>query len=192
MTWQPEFDRVGLTLSIASLLILLYFGLTVTSFMQNLWVAFAFWIVGFGGSLGLGLARRSSGLTLKLLFETGLISGVIMTMFFFVNLGYSGLPSEIWLGEKLVSFAIGVSEELFFGVFLLSILIIWLKVPPPLAIIISAGSHAWYHVPNWGFNPALITLFFISFVAARTVYVYFFPKVGALLAAHGFWNLAVT
>jgi hypothetical protein len=190
--FQPEFDRVGVALSFASLLILLYFGLTVTDFVQNLWVAYAFWTVGFFGTFALGFARRSQALTLNSMFAIFVGTGLILLCFFGISTVYGQLPHDVWLANKAVNFGIGVSEELFFGVFVLSLLINWLGVDRIIAILISAGVHSLYHVPSWGTDPLQISYFFIAFVAARTVYVFMFPKVGVLLAAHGGWNAAVS
>ncbi len=190
--FMPEFDRVGVALAFAALLILLYFGLTVNTFTQNLWVAFAFWIAGFFGTMLFGLAKRSQSLNLKGLFSIFVGTGLILVMFFGVSTVYGLMPQDLFIAERALGFGVGVCEELFFGVFILSVLINWVGLDRIIAIIISAAVHAFYHVPQWGFNPFQISLFFVSFVVARSIYVFFFPKIGVLLGAHGFWNLAVT
>jgi hypothetical protein len=190
--FSPEFDRVGVALAFAALLILLYFGLTVNTFFQDLWVAFAFWMIGFFGTVTLGLARLSKSLNLRQLFTIFVGTGLILVCFFGISTAYGMIPQDIFIAEKALGFGIGVSEELFFGVFLLSILINYLGLDRIISIVLSAGLHSAYHIPQWGINPLQLSLFFISFLVARSVYVFLFPKVGVLLGAHGFWNVAVT
>jgi len=190
--FTPEFDRVGVALAFAALLILLYFGLTVNTFVQDLWVAFAFWMAGFFGTVALGLARLSKSLNIKQLFTIFVGTGLILVCFFGISTAYGMIPQDIFIAEKALSFGIGVSEELFFGVFLLSILINYLGLDRIISIVLSAGLHSFYHIPQWGINPLQLSLFFICFFVARSVYVFVFPKVGVLLGAHGFWNVAVT
>ena len=190
--FTAEFDRAGLVLSIASILILLYYGLAMPQFTYDFWVAFAFWAIGFFGSLYMGLTKRSASITLQSIFTTTVMIGVIIIVFAGINTAYGiATQADVLIADKLLSFAIGVSEELFFGVFLLAILINWIGIPPLLAILLSAGSHAWYHVPNWGSNPLLLMVFVLSFTVARFIYVFVAPKVSVLLGAHGIWNFAV-
>lgn len=192
MKFQPEFDRVGVALAFAALLILLYFGLTVNTFVQDLWVAFAFWMAGFFGTVALGLARMSKNMNLKQLFTIFVGTGLILVCFFGISTAFGMVPQDIFIAEKALGFGIGVSEELFFGVFILAILINYLGLDKIVSIVLSAGLHSAYHIPQWGINPLQLTLFFVSFLVARSIYVFVFPKVGVLLGAHGFWNVAVT
>jgi hypothetical protein len=192
LKFQPEFDVVGVGCSLAAILILLFYGLTTPEFAQDLWVAFAFWIIGFTAALGLGITKRGSAFSFLGLFKISLVAGLIIIIFEGVNFAYFTLtPQELISGGQLVGFAIGVSEELFFGVFLLGILINYLQLHPIIAIIGSAAVHTFYHTPNWGMNPQLMMLFFSCFFIARTIYVFVFPKVGVILAAHGVWNFLV-
>jgi hypothetical protein len=186
-----DFDRVGIALSIASLLILLYFGLTVESFAKNYWVAYAFWIAGFLGSNLLGLTRRSVKVSLKSVLGIFIASAFIILIFTGVNFAYAH-TQDVWNAERLGSVGVGIAEELFFGVFILGLLINWLNVPRLLAVLATAIGHACYHIPQWGFDPGVITVFFICFTIARAVYVFFLPKVGVLLLAHGGWNWLVS
>ena len=190
--FQPEFDRVGLAICLAALLILLYFGLTVEGLAQNLWVAYALWLTGFFGTFALGLARRSQTLNLQGMFMVFVGVALIFLCFYGVSFAYASVPQDIAWGSKAISFGIGVSEELFFGVFALGLLINWLHVAAPFAIAGTSLVHALFHIPNWGTNPSQIAFFFICFVVARSIYVYVFPKVGVLVGAHGLWNLWVT
>lgn len=191
MQFQAEFDRAGLSLSIASILILLYFGLSNPSFVTDYWVAFAFWTIGFMFSI-LFFTRRTIVLSFGKLFRIGFFTGLTLISFAGLNYAYNIVAQQqIMITSALSSFATGISEELFFGVFLIGFLINWLQFNPALAIIISSGSHALYHVPQWGENPSLLMLFFMCFVIARSLYVFVFPKVGMILGAHGIWNLGM-
>ena len=190
MKFQPQLDVVGLALSFASILTLLYFGLTTGSFAPDYWVAFAFWFIGFFGMIY--IVKRNKNLNLGTMFKIGVGTGLILICFYAVSMGASfANPQDIWLSSKFISFAIGVSEELFFGVFILSALISWFGIHPLLAIGVTSGVHAVYHVPNLGAQPVMLAVFFTSFFLARTVYVYVAPYVGVLLGAHGFWNFIV-
>jgi hypothetical protein len=185
--FRPEFDVVALAFAVAALLILLYNGLVAKSFVQTYWVAFAFWLVGVPGSFALRLVSPAKQLSLNTVMAVVLGSGLILAVFAGLNTAYANLgPGELWLSDRFLSFSIGICEELFFGVFLL------LRLPSIVAIVASSAVHAGYHVPNWGASPMILALFFISFLVARCVYVYFFPKVGVLLAAHGLWNFVVS
>lgn len=190
--FTPEFDRVGVALAFAALLILLYFGLTVNTFFQDLWVAFAFWMAGFFGTVALGLAQLGRNLNLKRLFIIFVGMAFILVCFWGISSVYGRIPQDIFLGEKVLSFGIGVSEELFFGVFILIASIRFLGLNRIIAIVLSAGLHSAYHIPQWGINPVQESFFFVCFLAARFAFVFLFPKVGVLLGAHGFWNVAVT
>jgi len=191
MTFHPEFGRTGLSLSIASILILLYFGLSNPAFISDYWVAFAFWFVGFSGSI-MFFTKRTTLLTFNKLFQIGVFTSITLLAFSGVNYAFAlAQKQEIVITAHLSSFAIGISEELFFGVFLLGFLINWLRFNPVFAILISSGVHSVYHVPAWGNNPMLLMLFFTCFVFARSLYVFVYPKVGVLLGAHGLWNLGL-
>jgi membrane protease YdiL (CAAX protease family) len=193
MPFQGEFDRVALALSLAAIMILLYFGLANPGFFQDYWVAFAFWIVGFFGSLLLGFTKRTAQLSFNNLVMIGVMTGALLGIFLVLNIVYGiNQPQEIQLSSKFLSLAIGISEELFFGVFIIGFLINWLGFPAVIAILVSAGSHSLYHIPNWGANPQMLMLFFACFAIARSVYVFIFRKVGMLLAAHGIWNWGVS
>lgn len=191
MKFQPQFDNVGMLLSVASIMILLYFGLAMPNLAKDLWVAFAFWMVGFGGSLGLGIVQRSKQFNLSIFISMIVAIGFILIVFTAMNYVYFSLPTsqDVFLADRLLSFAIGVCEELFFGVFILGVLINWMGFHPVFAIVVSSGVHSIYHIPNWHSSLSLTFLFFMCFVVARFVYVYFLPKVAVLLGAHGFWNL---
>jgi len=191
MKFHPEFDVVAVMLSVVSLLILLYFGIAIPSFSQNLWVAYAFWIAGFIGANSLGLVQRSQALTFEKIFGIATFAGIIILAFFGINFAYAHLPQNVMFADKFISFAVGISEELFFGVFVLGLLINYVGLEPILAIFLSAGVHSFYHVPNWGYNPSLLILFFFCFFVARSVYVFAYPKVGVILAAHGVWNFGI-
>jgi len=191
MRFIATFDRIGLILSLTAILILLYVGLLTPGLARDLWVAYAFWMAGFFGSLLFGFTRRD-----KLRFGTIVLVvifiALILAAFFAINTAYSvALSGETMVTERLLSFAVGVSEELFFGIFILGLLINWVGFNPVLAIVLSAAGHAAYHIPNWGGDPFLLSLFFISFMVARAVYVFAAPYVGVLVGAHGFWNLGV-
>jgi hypothetical protein len=186
-----NFDIVGLTVGLAAILILLYFGVLRPSVLLETWAAYAFWAIGFFGSLGLGLVKRTKTLTLTRGVEILMFTGIILAVFLSINIAYTGLQGDILsiTSNKVFQFAIGVSEELFFGVFLLGILINWLNLQPALAVLASAAVHTVYHIPNWGAEPHLLLLFFVSFAVARAVYVFLYPYVGVIVSAHGFWNL---
>jgi membrane protease YdiL (CAAX protease family) len=185
-----ELDRISIIISVAALVILLYFGISNPEYFRAYWVAYAFWLTGFFGSITLGLTRRSKTLSLQSFISTAVITGLIITSFYLVNYGFAALaPQDIIGSDKLIHFANGVAEELFFGIFLLGLLINWIGFPPLFAVIVSAGVHALYHVPNWGYNPTIM-LFFVCFTIARVIYL-LYPKAGILLGAHGLWNLVV-
>lgn len=187
-----EFDRVGLALWLGALLTLLYFGIGKPELYQEIWVAFAFLFVGFVGSYTLGLTKFSSKFKIENLFVMGVLVAVIIGLFFAANIVYSStVPQELIPTDKLLAAAIGIAEEIFFGVFVLGLLINILGVNKVGAIIASALAHAVYHIPNWGTDPKILALFTFCFVASRSIYVYVFPKVGLLLAGHGFWNWLV-
>ena len=189
----PELDMLGASAAILALLVLLYFGLASKSFSQTYWVAFAFWIVGFIGSYVLGFFKPSPRLSLNTLIGVFVGTGLIIAAFTGLNVAYAQMkPQDLYLTDRLLSFSIGVCEELFFGIFLIGMLTTLIRLPNMVAIIASSGVHTVYHVPAWGTNPMTLSLFFVSFLIARAVYVYFMPKVGVLLAAHGLWNFAVT
>jgi hypothetical protein len=191
MQFEAEFDRVGLSLSLGSILILLYFGLTNPAFISDYWVAFAFWLTGFTGSI-LFFTRRTMALNLDKIVMIAVMASLTMLAFAGINVAYAMLAGQqIFIDLAFTSFAFGVAEELFFGVFLLGTLINWVGLNPVLAILISSGVHSFYHVPTWGQNPMLLMLFFTCFVVARSLYVFVYPKVGFLVGAHGFWNLGV-
>jgi len=183
-------DLVGVALSIAAILILLWFGLARPDSVKELWVAWAFWTVGFFGCIGLGLVKLDKMLNFTRLFMIIAGGGAIVALYAGANFAYgaaTGQLNEFAFAEPLLSFSVGVTEELFFGIFLLGVLITWLGFHPMFAITVSALVHAFYHVPNWGVSPTLL-LFFGCFMAARMVYVYAFSYVGTLLVAHGSWN----
>ena len=178
-------------MSIASILILLYFGLSNPAFISDYWVAFAFLFVGFSGSI-MFFTKRTTLLTFNKLFMIGVFTGLTLMSFAGINYAFAlAQQQDIMITERLSSFAVGVAEELFFGIFLLGFLINWLRFNPVFAIIISSGIHSVYHVPAWGSDAPLLMLFFMCFVVARSLYVFVFPKVGMLLGAHGLWNLGV-
>ena len=195
MKFVPEFDRSAVVLSIASLLILLYFGLSNPMFFQDYWVAYAFWMTGFTFSFFF-LARKSKTATLQSMVKIGFFIAIILLFFVGANIAYASFTEQqIVLADKLVSFAVGVSEELFFGVMLLILLInftMWPLNNRIFAVLITSGVHSLYHVPKWGQNPQLLILFFVCFAFARSVFVFYYPKIGVLLGAHGFWNLGVS
>ena len=195
MKFAPEFDRSAVVLSVASLLILLYFGLSNPMFFQEYWVAYAFWMTGFTFSFFF-LARKSQTATLQSMVKIGFFIAIILLFFVGANVAYASFAEQqIMLAEKLASFAVGVAEELFFGVMLLILLInftIWPLNNRIFAILISSGVHALYHVPRMGENLPLLGLFFICFAFARTIFVFYYSKVGVILGAHGFWNLGVS
>jgi hypothetical protein len=185
--FTPEFDRVGLALAAASIVILLYMGIASPGLAQQLWVAFAFWGVGF--FYALVFCKKSKAFSFSSITLVLIVIGLLLAVLSTINFAYASM--EFQLTGNLLSFAIGVAEELFFGIFLLGLLISFVGVHPVIAILISSGSHALYHIPNWGSDMKLLLMFFISFTAIRTVYVFFFPKVGVLLGAHGIWNWLV-
>lgn len=194
MKFIADFDRVGIALSISAILILFYFGLLNPQMFQTHWVAYTFWMTGFFGSISLGLVRRTKIFSLSALLNIGMWTGIIIIVWAGLNYSYATAieASTTLVSLKMESFAIGICEELFFGVFLLGILINWIGLHPILAIPLTALSHAVYHVPQWGVDFTLVALFTIVFIMARSMYVFCFPKVGALLGAHGFWNLGVS
>ena len=189
--FQSDFDLVGLGLSIAAGLLLLYFGLGFENFARDYWVAYAFWVTGFFGSIFLGFAKRSRSIKPKTLVGIFLGIGVIVLAFSGINFAYSQKPLDVW-SERVGSGAVGVSEELFFGVFLIGLLINWLHLNKLVVVVASAGVHSIYHIPTWGSNVAVLSLFFVSFLFARAMYVFLFPKVGMLVGAHGLWNFLVS
>lgn len=195
MKFVPVFDRAGVTLSIASLVILLYFGLSTPSFFKEYWVAYAFWMTGFTFSFFF-LARKGKTLTLPKLTSIAVFASIILLFFTASNYAYGKLTGQqVIFADKMRSFAIGVSEELFFGVTFLVFLInftVWPFTNRIVAILTVSGVHSWYHVPNYGSNPYLLILFFVCFVFMRSVFVFLAPKVGVILTAHGFWNLGVS
>jgi len=190
--FQAQFDRIALMLSLAFIMILFYFGLAIPNFVKDYWVAFGFWIVGFFGSILTGITKRTVALSLSNVIVTGGMIGLLILVFAGLNIVYGTVQAqEIMFGQKLLSFAVGIAEELFFGIFCLGFVINWLRFPSVLAIFVVSGGHALYHVPNWGANPPLLMLFFTCFVMARSLYVFVFPKAGMLLGSHGVWNLGV-
>jgi membrane protease YdiL (CAAX protease family) len=190
--FRPEFDRPAIALSLSAIIILFYFGLSEPSLYMDLWVAFGFWMVGFFGSYLLFTAK-SKAFTFQRLLEMGLMTGTSIGIMAVINYSYAILvqASTTLVTLKLMNFAIGISEELFFGVFLLTALM-RIGFHPALAILGTSIIHSIYHIPNWGANMGLLLLFTISFIIIRTVFVYFYPKVGFLLGVHGFWNLGVS
>lgn len=189
-----NFDVVAIVISVAAIVVLLYYGITVPALASNMWVAYAFWFTGFFGSLFLGITKRTKWLTPKMLLEIVFFTAIILGVFMAVNMFYTtAIEGDILssLPGKALAASIGVSEELFFGVFLIGLLVNWLRVPPAFAVIVSAGVHTAYHVPNWGANPTLLMLFFLSFAIMRTIYVFVCPYVSILLAGHGIWNFGV-
>ena len=189
--FQSDFDLVGLGLSVAAVLVLLYCGLSFENFARDYWVAYAFWVTGFFGSILLGFAKRSRYLKLKKFLFIILGIGVLVLAFSAFNFGFAQKPQDVW-GEKAGSAAVGIAEELFFGVFLIGIAINWLHVNRIIVIIGSAAIHSAYHIPQWGINPTIEALFFVSFLFARALYVLVFPKVGMIVGAHGVWNFLVS
>jgi len=189
-----DFDIAGVGLSVTAVAILFFFGLQQPNLFKELWVAFGFWFVGFFGSYFLGIVHRTRIFTLAKLLSIGIMTGILIIIDLSIQYAFeiAVQGSVAILSAKLMSFAIGVSEELFFGIFLLGILINWLQLNPALAILISAGSHTFYHIPNWGSNPIILTIFFIGFLISRSIYVYIFPKAGMLLGWHGILNFGVT
>jgi len=187
----PEFDVVAMLLSVAALLILLFFGIGNPDILPELGIAFAFWFVGFLGPLSLGLVQKPHGLSLGKLFGICTIAGLVILAFFGMNFAYSAASSaqDVFMLDKAVSFAVGVSEELFFGVFLLTLLINWVGTGKLVAIVASSAVHAVYHIPTWGSNIETLAVFFGCFLVARTAFVYVMPKVGVILGAHGLWNV---
>jgi len=194
MKFTPEFDRAGVMLSIASLVILLYFGLSSPSFFQDYWVVYAFWMTGFTTSFFF-LARKGQTFTSGSFLKISIFIAIILLFFALANFAYASFTEQqIMLGEKLLSFSIGVSEELFFGVFLLTVLINYGFWPGSriIAILVTSGIHSLYHVPAWGSNPQLLILFFVCFAFMRSIFVFYLNKVSVILGAHGFWNLGVS
>jgi len=187
MMFKAEFDRVGLALSVAAIIILFYVGIASPGLAEQLWVAFGFWAVGF--FYALVFFQKSKVFSFTSLFLILLMIGVLLGILSTINFVYASLDVEVT--GSFLTFAVGVSEELFFGAFLLHLLIRFLDVHPAIAILVSSGAHALYHIPNWGADTNLLLVFFISFAAIRTTYVFFFPKLGILLGAHGIWNFIV-
>jgi hypothetical protein len=187
MKFKAEFDRVGLALSVASIIILFYMGIASPELAQQMWVAFGFWFVGF--FYALIFCKRAKLFSFGSLFLTLVMIGLLLGVLSTINFVYASL--EVVITGNVLSFAVGVAEELFFGIFLLDLLINRVGANPVVAILLSSGSHALYHIPNWGSDSSLMLVFFISFTAMRTVYVFFYPKVGILLGAHGIWNFMV-
>ena len=194
MRFVAEFDRAAIFMSMAAILILLYFGLAYPTFTYDYWVAFAFWTIGFFGSLFLGITKRTTALSIPKLLTTAVFTAILLVIFIVINEVYAVAveAQQVLIAEKLVSAAIGISEELFFGVFLLGLLINLLSFPRFISILASSGVHTYYHVARGGFDPLLLWVFFMSFTLARTVYVYFWPRVSIILGAHGFWNFGVS
>lgn len=116
--------------------------------------------------------------------------GLVVLVFSGVNYAYAQLPQDVW-SERLGTGSVGIAEEIFFGVFLLGLLINWLGLNSILAIVLTAATHATYHYWIYGTNLTVMSLFFVCFVLARAIYVFVFPKVGLLLGAHGLWNFLV-
>lgn len=192
MKFIADFDVAAMQLSVAALIIMLYFGVAYPQQSQARWVSFAFWGIGFLGSLYLGLVKRTASMSMKTWLIMALMVILALGAFVGLNLAYGSFTQgSINIGAKLDSFALGIAEELFFGVFLLGLLINWLRVNPIFAILGTSAVHSYYHVPNWGSSLPLLLLFFISFTLIRCIYVFYFRKVGFLLAAHGFWNWGV-
>lgn len=191
--FKANFGISGMILSLSAIMILFYFGLANPNLFETLWVAFAFWITGFVGSIYLGLVGRTKGLSFNHLLRMGAYTACGLLVFAGFNYSYAILmqASVTGVSSMLMSWAIGISEELFFGVFALGALTSMMGLPRLFAIILTSASHALYHVPTWGMNPSLLILFFFCFAVARSLYVYVFPHVGMLLGIHGFWNLGV-
>jgi hypothetical protein len=185
-----DFDLVGLILSVAAGMLLLFFGLSYQDFAKDYWVAYAFWVTGFFGTLLFGFARRSKTVNPKVLLTMFALIGIIVLAFSSVNYAYAQLPQDVW-SERVGTSGVGVAEEIFFGVFLLGLLINWLGLNRILAVVVSAGVHAVFHRWIFGTDVTVLTLFFVCFVLARSIYVFVFPKVGLLLGAHGLWNFLV-
>lgn len=190
MKFQPRLDFVGMAFSFAAILILLFFGLTSGSFAPDYWVAFAFWFIGFFGMVF--MVQRSKSFNIHNLFIIAVGTAAILVAFFGLSWGVNQIPGDLLPASKLVNFAIGVSEELFFGVFCLTALINWMAAHPLVAIGATSIGHALYHIPTWGADPVQLAYFFTAFFIARTVYVYMAPYVGVLVGAHGIWNFIVS
>jgi hypothetical protein len=186
MKFQPEFDKVAMILSVSAIVILLYFGLADPSLIKEYWVAFAFWFVGF--TYAMLFTKKARGLSLTSFLTIGIFAGLIMGMF--AGISFVTAKMEIVSSDQTLAFAIGISEELFFGVFLLCMLI-RIGFNPVVAILISSGSHTVYHVPKWGANIPQLWFFFACFTVMRSIFVFAYPKIGVILSAHGFWNLLV-
>ena len=192
--FRADFDIVGLGFSLGSIAILFYFGLMFPAFFQTYWVAFGFWIVGFFGSYFLGIIQPSKLMTFNKILGIAVMTGLLILIDFGIQTVFAvavqGTTMDM-IATKALSFSVGVSEELFFGIFALGILINWMGLHPFLAILISAVGHTFYHVPNWGANPFLLCMWFLTFLVMRSLYVYVFPKAGMLLGWHGIFNFGV-
>lgn len=172
-------------------MLLMYFGLSFQNFAANYWVAYAFWVTGFFGSLLFGFAKRSKIIKATTLITVCAFVGIIVLAFSAINFAYAQVRMDVW-SERLGTSAVGVSEEVFFGVFLLGLLINWVSFNKILAVVISAGVHSAYHIFVYGTDLKVLSLFFVSFIFARAVYVFLYPKVGVLVGAHGLWNFLVS
>lgn len=191
MKFVPEFDTVAVALSVASIVILLYYGLAIQGLATQIFVAFCFWMAGF--FYALMFCKHTKILSLATIFTTLVFVGIAIIGLYSINISFGLLaPQEVLASQKLFGFSIGVCEELFFGVFLLCVLINWLHLHPVISILISAGSHSWYHSVNWGTDPKLLLLFFFCFVFVRSLFVFAWQKIGLLLGAHGIWNFGVS
>jgi hypothetical protein len=189
--FQADFDIIGLGLTLAAGMLLMYFGLSFENFAANYWVAYAFWVTGFFGSLVFGFAKRSKTLKPTTLLTICAFVGLIVLAFSGINFAYSQMPLDAW-SERVGTAGVGISEEIFFGVFLLGLLINWLGLNKVLAVVVSAAVHSGYHVFAYGTDIKVLSLFFVCFTFARAVYVFLYPKVGVLVGAHGLWNFIVS
>jgi len=188
--FAPEFDTVAVALSITAIVILLYYGIAIPGLATQIFVAFCFWLTGF--FYAMVFCKRTKILSFGTIFTTVVFVALAIVGLYAINVAFGlMLPNEVYVSQKLLSSAIGVSEELFFGVFLLCVMINFLQLNPVIAIIISAGVHTGYHSINWGTDPKIMLLFFACFVSIRTMFVFVWPKIGLLLGAHGIWNFGV-
>ena len=190
--FQPEFDIVAVMISIAAGLLLLFFGLSDPELAKMLWVAYAFWGTGFFASLALGLIRHTTAFNFTKMVIGVAITGAIIMVYYGINTVYVNVHGlQLLESSKLLSFAIGVSEELFFGVFILGILINYAGLNRIIAVLASAAIHTGFHTIAWGLEPSLLWVFFTCFTISRAIYVLAFPRVSVILAAHGVWNWLV-
>lgn len=185
-------DRLSVIAAVASFVILMEYELLANIPLPEFLTLAIFWCIAFPGSIAGKIVVLEKGMNFRHMVPLVIAVSMGLLVFSSINLVFGLFQAgSIYWASRIVSAAVGVIEELFFGVFGLGVLI-KAGLPPPPAIVLVSAAHTCYHIPHWGANPLVLGVFFLCFCGVRFVYVYWFQHTSTLLLSHGLWNWLVS